>query len=122
MIYCKNQRKVIRFRFANFFGNLTPNNSKRNLTKWRCTSPANFKNVMRTLPPFVLCVNVRVYECQDYFPSVTSFYKSTESWDWLRMGIFPSADKRLEDLINLFPDTYRKTKSGVWVRRSDLNC
>ena len=116
MIYSANVRRIVRFRYAL----IKPDIFGKRIYGWRCLSVNDFKNFMRTLPPNVLNVDARIHESQDYFASMQSKYNLVEAWDWIRMGLFPSADRAVRERADQSPNDYRITKNGIWIRRSDL--
>lgn len=114
MIVQQNVHKIVKYRFVYY-----PSSFER-MSKWACRSVNDFKNVMRTLPPSVLVVNARIHETQDYIASYSSSYPLVDAWDWVRLGYFPVADKAILERAAKYPDKYRQTKNGIWIRRLDV--
>lgn len=67
-----------------------------------------------------LIINARIFEPEDAEGTINSKYKMVDAWDWLRMGVFPSYDAITRERAQQEPGEWKKTKEGVWHRRSRL--
>lgn len=87
---------------------------------WLTTSPKTFKHIFAHLPARVLNIDVKIFQQVGSYSAADTDYKLVDAWDWLRMYVFPSCDKRMLELAEKNPEQYKLTEHGVWVHRLDL--
>jgi len=87
---------------------------------WVTKSLSTFRYIFKRLPERVIGIDVRICKQISGASLADARYKVVDAWDWLRFGLFPSVDQRLEELAKKNPEKYHRSSNGIWVRRQDL--